>query len=194
MAKCPQSNRNRTFQTLYENKIDNNILIAGDSHANWVSDLVWLDHADYDPATGNGSIGVEFAGAAVSSPSPGGQNISISAAGLASQWLVTHNPELQWSEIYYRGYYELRITQEKVDAHYFGMPTIVDRNPHEIPLANFTVQSGANKLQRFNGVVVSSPVENGYVKFGQTKQTNITNSTDVAGGFWFVSHNNTEDI
>jgi phosphodiesterase/alkaline phosphatase D-like protein len=36
-------NRNRTLQTLYENDIGNNIMISGDSHANWVSDLVWLD-------------------------------------------------------------------------------------------------------------------------------------------------------
>ena len=203
-------------------------MISGDSHANWVSDLVWLDHHPYNPQTGEGSIGVEFAGAAVSSPSPGGQNISLAASRLASAALVQSNRELQWSELYYRGYFELHITKENVKANYFGMPTIVDRNPHEIPLANFTVQSGANKLQRFGGSVVSQPVENGYVKFGrsslnscrcsvrklrhvsahcslcgfpsytdhcsdmtlgQVKQTNLTNSTDVPGGFWFVSHN-----
>jgi alkaline phosphatase D len=179
---------------LYDNNIANTIFISGDSHANWVSDLVWLDHHPYDPHTGNGSIGVEFAGSAVSSPSPGGQNISIANSRVASQWLVQANRELQWSELYYRGYFELHISKAAVQANYFGMPTIVDRNPHEIPLANFTVQSGANKLQRFGGTVVASPVENGYVKFGSVKQTNITNSTDVAGGFWFVSHNNTEDI
>ena len=54
-----QANRNRTFQTLYENNIGNNIVISGDSHANWVSDLIWLDDQPYDPATGKGSIGVE---------------------------------------------------------------------------------------------------------------------------------------
>ncbi len=54
-----QANRNRTFQTLYDNNINNNIVISGDSHANWVSDLVWLDNHSYDPTTGNGSIGVE---------------------------------------------------------------------------------------------------------------------------------------
>ena len=55
-----QANRNRTFQHLYDNKIDNNIVISGDSHLSWVSDLVWLDDKSYDPATGAGSIGVEF--------------------------------------------------------------------------------------------------------------------------------------
>ena len=57
-----QANRNRTFQTLYDNDIGNNIMISGDSHANWVSDLVWLDQHAYDPTTGDGAIGVEFAG------------------------------------------------------------------------------------------------------------------------------------
>jgi alkaline phosphatase D len=194
LANNQQANRNRTYQVLYDNNIGNNIMISGDSHANWVSDLVWLDEHPYDPHTGNGSIGVEFAGAAVSSPSPAGQNISIAASRVGSEWLVEHNRELQWSELYYRGYFELAISKEAVNAKYFGMPTIVDRNSHEIPLANFTVMSGENKLHRTGGTVVSKPVENGAVKFGQVKQTNITNSTDVVGGFWFVSHNNTEDI
>jgi alkaline phosphatase D len=187
-----QANRNRTYQTLYNNNITNNIMISGDSHANWVSDLVWLDHSPYDPSTGAGSIGVEFAGTAVSSPSPAGQNISLAASVQDSQWLVGANRELQWSELYYRGYYELHITQQQVQARYFGMPTTVNRNPGEISLANFTVLSGENKLHRFNGTVVPAPVENGYVKFGQVKQTNITNSTDT--GLYYISHDNVEDI
>ena len=188
-----QSNRNRTFNTLYSNNIPNNIMISGDSHANWVSDLVWLDHENYNPSTGDGSIGVEFAGTAVSSPSPYGQNISIARTVNASQSLVGANQELQWSELYYRGYYELQISQQKVDAHYFGLPTIVNRNPNEISLANFTVMAGANKLQRFNGTAaVGGAVENGALKFGRTVQTNITNSTDT--GMYFISHEDVEDI
>lgn len=63
-----QSNRNRTFQHLYENNITNNIVMAGDSHMSWVSDLIWLDEHPYNESTGAGSVGVEFAGTAVSSP------------------------------------------------------------------------------------------------------------------------------
>lgn len=188
-----QANRNRTLQTLYDNNIGNNIMISGDSHANWVSDLVWLDEHEYDQKTGNGSIGVEFGGTAVSSPSPRGQNITINSANNFSTLLVEHNRELQWSEIYYRGYFELHFTKEEVTANYFGMPTIVTRNSGEISLANFTVQSGANRLQRYdNGSTVQSAVENGYVRFGSTVQTNLTNATDT--GVWYISHNNTEDI
>jgi alkaline phosphatase D len=93
-----QANRNRTFKHLYDNNIGNNIMISGDSHMSWVSDLVWLDQKAYDPATGKGSLGVEFAGSAVSSPCPYGQNISHVKADNYSSWLVHANPELQWQE------------------------------------------------------------------------------------------------
>ena len=35
-----QANRNRTFAHLYNNNITNNIVMSGDSHLSWVSDLV----------------------------------------------------------------------------------------------------------------------------------------------------------
>lgn len=166
-------------------------MISGDSHANWVSDLVWLDAHDYDPNTGKGSIGVEFGGTAVSSPSPFGQNISIQAANNVSSYLVNSNRELQWSEVYYRGYYELHISQKSVNASFFGMPTLINRNPDEISLANFTVLSGANALYR-DPAVGFGVVENGYLKGGKVVQTNATNNTET--GVYFISHEDKEDI
>lgn len=184
-----QANRNRTFNYLQSNNIGNNIVMSGDSHASWVSDLVWLDHANYSNATGAGSLGVEFAGSAVSSPCPYGQNITLAAANNYSSWLVEANEELQWNDLYYRGYFELHISHAEVNASYFGMPTIINRNPYEIPLANFSVQSGANKLSRPVG---GGLVESGALKLGQVVQTNATNNT--ATGQFFVSVDNVEDI
>lgn len=184
-----QSNRNRTLNHLYENDIGNNIVISGDSHLNWVSDLVWLDHADYDPASGKGALGAEFAGTAVSSPSPYGQNVTIQKANNISTWLTTNNPELQWQEAYYRGYFELHFTHDKVDAKYFGMPTIVSKNAYEISLANFTVQSGANEIQRPVG---GGKIEAGSLKNGQLVITNITHDTST--GQWLITNDNLEDL
>ena len=166
-------------------------MISGDSHANWVSDLVWLDEHAYDPFTGAGSIGVEFAGTAVSSPSPAGQNISLAAANNNSNYLIRDNRELQWSELYYRGYFELQISQKSVNASYFGMPTIINRNPNEISLANFTVLSGANALYR-DPVPGNGVAENGALKGGKTVMTNSTNNTNT--GIYFISKENVEDL
>lgn len=180
-----QSNRNRTLNHLYENKINNTIFLAGDSHASWVSDLVWLDTHPYDPATGEGSIGVEFAGSAVSSPCPYGQNISLTLANYASSLLVASNRELQWQDLYYRGYYEISVGYEEVNATFFGLPTVATRNGYEIALANFTVVNGSNRLMRTNGTVAGGMAESGSLKGGKISQTNATN--DTATGQYFVS-------
>lgn len=129
----------------------------------------------------------------MSSPSPAGHNISIAAANNASTFLIGANRELQWSELYYRGYFELHIGHDSVNASYFGLPTIINRNPDEISLANFTVLSGANALYRgSSGVTGGGVVENGALKGGKTVQTNSTNDTTT--GLYFISHENVEDI
>ena len=74
-----------------------------------------------------------------------------------------------------------------MNASYFGLPTIINRNPLEISLANFTVKKGANKLER-----AGEKVENGVSKLGGTMMTNVTNNTE--SGVWTVTHDNEEDI
>lgn len=174
------ANKNRTLAHLYENKIDNTIFLAGDSHASWVSDLVWLDEKAYDADTGKGAIGVEFAGSAVSSPSPIGQNVTLANANAASKLLVDRNPELQWQDFFYRGYYELDIGYDKMEAKYFGIPSTLKQNGLEISLANFTVKSGENRLQRTNGKVGGGVAESGSLRNGIIRGNNLT--VDTASG------------
>ena len=168
-----KANRNRTFEILHQNNIGNNIMISGDSHANWATDLVWLDEHPYDSKTGKGSMGVEFAGTAVSSSSPAGQKVSIDTANDKSRQLINDNPELQWSELFYRGYYELHISRQAVRAKYFGVNTLLERNSDEVSLANFTVNRGANALAR-KPSVGGGKVGNGALRFGKTIQANGT--------------------
>lgn len=186
-----QANRNRSLQHLYENNIGNNIMLAGDSHANWVSDLVWLDEANYDSATGAGAVGVEFAGTAVTSSGFGG---TIRSANNQSSLLVRDNEELQWNEGYYRGYFELQVGYDAVNASYYGQstfyypgcepanvnvsgcPTVVTRNPYEIALANFTVHNGANRLSR---PIAGGSVQSGALQGRQFFPNNITLNTQT---------------
>jgi alkaline phosphatase D len=177
-----QANRNRTLSFLTQNNIGNNIVLAGDSHASWVSDLVWLDHANYSSSTGAGALGVEFAGSAVSSPCPYGHNISRASANNYSDALERANSELHWNDLYYRGYFELHISSEEVKASFFGMPSIATRNSLEISLANFTVKSGENRLQR---PVAGGVAESGSLKGGVIRQGNVTNNTET--GEWSIS-------
>ena len=150
--------------------------MAGDSHLNWVSDLVWIGEKDYDSASGAGSLGAEFAGTAVSSTSPFGDDSSIAECNNQSSFLIRDNEELQWQEGYYRGYFELQISPEKIDASYFGCPSLETRNGYEISLGNFSIEAGANRLSRPVGGGV---VENGVLQQGETVQTNLTYDTNT---------------
>ncbi|KAK4157045.1 alkaline phosphatase [Chaetomidium leptoderma] len=170
------ANRNRTLQHLYDHKIGNNVFLAGDSHQNWVSDVTWLGKTDYDQATGEGAIGVEFAGTAVSSS---GQSGPILAARAKAQAQVKANEVLQWQEGYYRGYYVLSVRKESVTAQYFGSPSVASRNAWDLPLANFTVAAGENHLSR---PVAGGNVEAGFLRGGTTTGTNVTFNTEE--GVW----------
>jgi alkaline phosphatase D len=82
----------------------------------------------------------------------------------------------------YRGYFEMQITREQVRALFFGLPTILNRNPHEIPLANFTVKRDENALERPVG---GGSAESGSLKDGKILLTYLTNNTET--GEWFVT-------
>lgn len=170
------STRNRTFERIYDEGIDNVVMLAGDSHQNWVSDLVWLGEHPYDQETGAGSVGVEFAVTAVSSD---GLDGTTHEAEEISRGFVSDNAELQWQEGYYRGYLELHFSHDKVDAQFFGCPTVRDRNALDMPVANFTVLAGENHLARPVG---GGKVEAGALRGGQVQHTNI--SLDTETGDW----------
>ncbi|KAF2676175.1 hypothetical protein K458DRAFT_410651 [Lentithecium fluviatile CBS 122367] len=141
----------------------------------------------YDAVTGAGSVGVEFAGMAVTSG--GGEGSITSVNKKKSGRLVDINEELQWNEEHYRGYHELQTSGEEVVARYYGFdlfdtgsPTVRTRNPFETSLANVTVKAGANRLQR---AVVGGSVESGALTNGILKQTNLT--LDTVMGTWNVT-------
>ncbi|KAK4161195.1 alkaline phosphatase [Cladorrhinum sp. PSN259] len=172
------ANRNRTLKHLLDNGIGNNVFLAGDSHQNWVSDVPWLGQTSYNSTTGAGSLGVEFAGTAVSSSGTSGP---ITTANNAAKTQVDKHQVLQWQEGYYRGYFLLTAGKDKVTTQYFGSPSVATRNSWDLPLANFTVLSGQNRLAR---PVAGGKVEAGSLRGGSVVGTNLTRNTQT--GEWSV--------
>ncbi|RSH92955.1 hypothetical protein EHS25_008403 [Saitozyma podzolica] len=164
------ANRRRVIDTIHDNAIDNVIVISGDSHANWVSDIAYDNRTGYDRTTGSGAYGVEFAGTGVSSPSSFGYNSTLNGPyppayyTAVSQKLVgnaTVNQELQWAEGATRGYFELHLSRTNATAKYYGIADVRTRNTNETLLATFVVEDKANKLSR--------PVAGGEVKGGSLR-------------------------
>lgn len=106
--------RNRLYAHLRAEGIGNVVVLTGDVHSSWVFDLTETpqDAATYDPATGEGSVGVEFVAAGVTSEPP-----PLSAASL-----MTTNPQLRWGEAQSRGYMVLEVTPERTHADFFLLP------------------------------------------------------------------------
>ncbi|KDQ33328.1 hypothetical protein PLEOSDRAFT_1099298 [Pleurotus ostreatus PC15] len=159
-----RANRARILDHLYNNEISNTVILAGDSHANWVSDLARPnDTTTYNPITGDGAIGVEFAGTAVTSTSSFRANIAPAAADVISRQLVDINPDLQWSEGSFRGFFTLTIDPQWLNATYYAMRNITFPNTDGFASAEFPVKNGENKLHR--------PVAGGKVNAGALKVT-----------------------
>lgn len=83
--------------------------------------LALKSRSSYDPITGDGAIGVEFAGTAVSSTSTFGAGISPANADKISARYVVENTDLQWSEGSYRGFFTLTLDLRQARATYWAM-------------------------------------------------------------------------
>nr|BAL02928.1 PhoD-like protein [Pholiota nameko] len=166
-----RANRKRVLDHISQNRISNTVILSGDSHANWVSDLAYPnDTTTYDPISGKGAIGVEFAGTAVTSGSSFGSGITPTAANVISNQLIDLNPDLQWSEGSYRGFFTLSIDPNHLNATYYGMNNITFANLDGFATAQFVVKAGQNKLSR--------PVAGGSVLAGVLQAQVNVNSTD----------------
>ncbi|KXN90604.1 Alkaline phosphatase D [Leucoagaricus sp. SymC.cos] len=157
-----RANRNRILDHLYNNTISNTAILAGDSHANWVSDLAHAnDTVNYDPATGRGAIGVEFAGTGVTSTTGPFDRGDFNDAVNFSSIYVRDNIDLQWSEGFFRGFFTLEITPKTLNATYYSMRNVTFRNSDGFAIATFIVNAGENRLSR--------PVAGGKVLSGALK-------------------------
>ena len=97
----------------------------------------------YDPSTGKGSLGVEFAGTSVSSPS----NLGRGPDGpkqLAD--LMAARPHLRYVDGRYRGYFVLDVTRQRLQADYYALATIEERSTQERFERGFITETGRNHL------------------------------------------------
>ncbi|KAH0581477.1 hypothetical protein H2248_012557 [Termitomyces sp. 'cryptogamus'] len=175
-----RKNRARIFDHLSNNSISNTVILSGDSHDNWVSDLARPNDTSYDEVTGNGAFGVEFGGTAVTSPSSFGTNISPADADVISRGFVAQNPELQWSEGSFRGFFTLTVDPGTLNATFYGMKDITNPNLDHLEIANFIVKAGENKLSR---PVAGGAVTAGIIKAALNSSTSApATSASVTAG------------
>lgn len=140
--------RNAILDSIEAKGIKNTIFLTGDSHASWSFDLnkkpvkypdplvlnLPTPYAGYNPTTGAGSVGVEFAtpsitsanfdeavGAAATAQFEAVINNPIPIPGIGS---VTYNPHLKYVDLDRHGYFILDLKNDSAQADYFYLDTI----------------------------------------------------------------------
>jgi alkaline phosphatase D len=138
-----RAQRHRVFDMIEQLKIDSFAVLTGDVHSSWAFDLPRLPFDAYDPKTGRGSIGIEFAGTSVTSRS----NLGAGPEGekqLAD--LRAARPHLHYVDGRYRGYYLVDVTRERLQADFYAVKTIETRTREERFVTGFAAPAGQMHL------------------------------------------------
>jgi alkaline phosphatase D len=106
------SARRRLYGHLREQGIDNLVVVTGDVHASFASELTEDPRVDYDPASGEGSVAVEFVTPSVTSP-----GLLFDDATL--MLLRSNNPHWKFVDTARHGYVTLDILPERVQADWW---------------------------------------------------------------------------
>jgi alkaline phosphatase D len=138
-----RSSRSRVFDLVEKSRLGNFTVLTGDVHSSWAYDLPRRPFDGYDAATGAGSMGIEFAGTSVSSPSSLGSGPD-GETQIAR--LVASRPHLHYVDGRYRGYFVVDLTRERLQADYFAVATVLDRSTVERFEKGFVSESGRNHL------------------------------------------------
>lgn len=150
-----RAGRDRLYQTINANKIDNLVVTTGDIHSSWGNELTanpW-DAGAYNPDTGKGVLGVEFVTPAVSSP---GAQDPVEAAQRAATYR-SESPHLKYVELHKRGYVLLDIDAERVQGEFWQVATVDSPSREEVMAGALVNVAGDNRLQPATGVSARRP-------------------------------------
>jgi alkaline phosphatase D len=117
--------RERLFDAASAASVKHLVVLTGDVHGSWAYDLTRDPFArkHYDPTTGVGAIGSEIVTPSITSPTfpPEDQLPALKAS----------RPHLKYVSGQYRGYVVLDITRDRLQADWWYVPTILERNDLE---------------------------------------------------------------
>jgi alkaline phosphatase D len=104
--------------------VNNLVVLTGDIHSSWASDLTQdpnnpdVVSGGYNPATGEGSLAVEFVGTSVTSPA------FDDPLGETAAYLRSQNPHFKYIDFNKRGYMLLDVTHQRVVCEWWHLNTV----------------------------------------------------------------------
>lgn len=123
--------RQKLFDHLSTNNIDNMVVFTGDIHTSWAVDL----------KNGNNPVGVEMVTPSVTSP---GSPINL------SNLITLQNPNIKYVELTKRGFILVDITPQRVQGDWYNVSTINEINASSSCVKSYVSNLGNNSLTLTN--------------------------------------------
>ncbi len=114
--------RDNLLNHIADSAINNVVVLTGDIHSSWAWDLP-NDVAQYDSATHQGSVAVEFITPAIASSDP---DFNVPFAPVK-----TNNHPIQYLDMEHNGYLVLDVTPDKAQSDFYFVETTNARNSEE---------------------------------------------------------------
>jgi alkaline phosphatase D len=129
--------RQKLYNHIMNNNIQNIVVVTGDIHSSWANDLPY--NSSYNDNTGANSVGVEFVTASVTTanfPFPIGENL-----------LELSNNHVKYLDLTAHGYILLDITPARTQADWYHTPEPTTQNYTATRDASFYVNAGERFLR-----------------------------------------------
>ena len=133
--------RRRVWDLISKHRIENWVVATGDTHQTFVFDLVAPDDVQaYDPETGAGRSGMEFAVPSISAANPGDRleagEVTVRELDMKTSGLTPH---LKWVDMRNHGYLRLEISVDKAEAVYVYVEKLRKRDSSHFEALRFTL-------------------------------------------------------
>jgi alkaline phosphatase D len=126
--------RTRMTNALQKNAVKNPVFLGGDVHENWVG-YVKSDYAQTTAAKASATIGVEFCGTSITSPSS--SNVARTTA------LLAENPHFVFADARYRGYGVVEFTPHQITTTLRGVDDVKQKTTKVATTAQFVVPAAS---------------------------------------------------
>ena len=123
--------RQRLFNHLSSQNIDNTVVVTGDIHTSWALNL----------QNGNSPVGVEFVSPSVTSP---GVPINLSAL------ITAQNPHIKYVELTKKGFVLVDIDPSRVQGDWYNISTLDQMDPTNSCVKSYITNNGSNSLTLAN--------------------------------------------
>ncbi|MHC3994575.1 alkaline phosphatase D family protein [Thiomicrolovo sp. ZZH C-3] len=137
------ANRQRIWDYIRDNAIDNVVVLTGDIHTSWAMELAQTPETYLltEQMGTTEKYGVEFVTPSVTSPG------LPNTEGLLEGFISTYDPHIKFTDLSNKGYMLLELTPEKSSATWYFVENILDvANEHQRIAARFSVANGSRDL------------------------------------------------